>query len=98
MLGAIVNTKNKFFGPNGSRMGRIDMSNPNRRSPTQSQKAQAHDNQPIKRSSDISEILKFVKAVSKEYFDFVSNVKYEGDFFSKQGHDRIREQWWKVIW
>ena len=58
MRGEIVDTKINFLGPSGSEMGRIDMPRPNRASPIQSDKAQAHENQPMKRSKDIMEILK----------------------------------------
>ena len=38
-----------FFCPNGSGMGQIDMSSLNRMSLTQSDKAQARENQPMKK-------------------------------------------------
>ena len=48
MRGAIVDTKNNFFSSIGSGMGRMDIS-----SPTKSEKAQVHENQPMKMSKDI---------------------------------------------
>ena len=51
MRKAIVDTTNNFFSLNGCGMGRIDM-------PTQSEKAQTHKNQPMKRSRDIYGIFK----------------------------------------
>ena len=47
-------------------MNLIDISSQNRSSSTKSEKAQAHDNQPMKRFRDISKIFKFVKAARKE--------------------------------
>ena len=75
-------------------MGRIYMPCPNRTSPTQSEKAQTHDNQPMKRSKDI---LEFIKASSREYCDFVSKTKGGGDFFSKSKHGKVRGQLLKVM-
>ena len=48
MQGAIVDAKNDFFDLNGNGMSQINMSSPNRASTTQSDKAQAHENQPMK--------------------------------------------------
>ena len=62
-----IDTQNNFFGPNGSEMSGIDMSNSNCASSTQFDKTQAHENQPMKRFRDISEIFKFVKVAHREY-------------------------------
>ena len=48
-------------------MGQIDMPSLNRTSLTQSEKAQAPDNQPMKRLKEIYKNFKFVKVPSKEY-------------------------------
>ena len=50
MWEVIVDTKINFLGPNGSGMGRMDRSSPNR--------VQAYKNRPMKRSKDIYGIFK----------------------------------------
>ena len=81
MRGAIVNTKNKFFGPNGSGMGQIDMLSPNRVSPTQSDKAYANKNQPMKRSRDIARIFKKNSKLPVENIETLSQRQRWRRFF-----------------
>ena len=61
-----------FLGQNGSGMSRIDMSSPNHASLTQSDKAQAHENQPMKRSKDNSGIFKKLSNLPIENIETLS--------------------------
>ena len=71
-------------------MGRINMSSPNRASPTKYNKAQAHENQPIKRSRDIYENFKKISKLPIENIETLSQRKKMEETFSPT-HDMAKD-------
>ena len=62
-------------------MSRIDMPSPNRTILTQFEKAKAHDNQPMKRSRDISRIFKFLSKLLIESGETLSQREKMNETF-----------------
>ena len=78
----VLDIKNNFLDPSGSEMGRIYMPSSNHAKSIQSDKAQTHDNQSMKRSKDIFEILKKISKLSIKNIKTMSQKKKVDETFS----------------
>ena len=65
--------------------------------PTQSEKAQAHENQPMERSRDIVGIFKKISNPPVENIETLSPKKKVENFFSKSGHGRACGQLLEMV-